>query len=88
MIVSASHFPRLVSISPQNWDDVKNIKVFLVSPTENKLIYTFDHNDKLTDNKLSFTWKRVPAKGSYTLKGIMTNKQGDVVEKNLAVEIN
>lgn len=88
LLVSSQDFPRPVSIIPDGWSNIKDIKIFLSSGGQDKLIYTFDQTDKPVDNKLTFTWRRVPEKGSYILKGVMTPKQGGVVEKHLLAEIN
>jgi 1A family penicillin-binding protein len=85
--LSTDQFPFEVSVMTYNWDNSKDLKIYLISSGEEKLIYTFDQNDTPVNNKLSFMWKRIPKKGSLGLKGIMKNKQGELIEKTLSVEI-
>ena len=87
--VKSDTYPRTFYLVPFRWDDIKDIKIYLISSTEEKLIYTFNHlEDKLFNNQLFFTWQHSPGAGSYTLHGVMTDNNGVVVEKSLGVSVN
>jgi hypothetical protein len=87
--VSGSDYPRVFYVTPFRWDYIKDIKVYLSSPGKpERFIYTFDHNDQILSGKIFFTWKTSPGPGSYTLRGVMTDKDGKSVEKILNVNVN
>jgi hypothetical protein len=78
-------FPRSISAIPFRWADIKDIKITLIGNGQNKLIYTFDHNDQLLVDKLNFTWKNSPGPGTYTLIGLMTDNNNRTATKSLEV---
>jgi 1A family penicillin-binding protein len=83
--LNENDFPRSISVIPFRWSEIKKIEVRLIGEGQNKLIYTFDHNDKLLTDKLNFTWNSSPGKGNFILTGIMTNIQGDTATKDLQI---
>ncbi|OGH93599.1 MAG: hypothetical protein A2538_05235 [Candidatus Magasanikbacteria bacterium RIFOXYD2_FULL_41_14] len=86
--LSNNNFPFTVSLTPDNWDNTEIIKIYLIGPGTNKYIYNFNHTeDSLKDGDLSFTWKTVPAVGSYQLKGVLTDKSGNNTEEILNVVV-
>ena len=86
MTIRSDDFPRSISVLPFRWSDIKNIAIQLISDGgAKKLIYTFDHNDKLLVDKLNFTWKNSPGVGSYVLSGILTDTSGKTFTKDLNV---
>lgn len=88
LALSSTDFPRSMFLNVEKWEDVKEIKVYLIGPTnEKRLVYTFDKNDVPINNKLSFSWKRVPAPGAYSLHGVMTTNNGKTTEKDLKIEL-
>jgi membrane peptidoglycan carboxypeptidase len=87
LALSTSEFPFPVGITVNNWTLIKDVKIYLISEKENRLVYTFDKADQPTDNKLSFTWKKVPLPGLYTLKGVMTDTSGNTSEKSVTISI-
>ncbi len=80
-------FPRVFTLTPFRWGDTKDIKIILVSGSIEKLIYTFDHNDKLDNNNLTFTWKHSPNTGNYQLKAVCTSKTNQTTESTIAIWI-
>ncbi len=85
--LSTTEFPFPVGITVNNWTLIKDVKIYLISEKENRLVYTFDKADQPTDNKLSFTWKKIPLPGLYTLKGVMTDTNGNSSEKSVTISI-
>lgn len=88
--INKTDFPKIVQLKPARWDDIKDIKIQLISSKNNtKNIFDFNHKeDQLTNiGLLEFTWKTFPGVGQYTLKGILTDKNGHTEEKSLVVEI-
>jgi hypothetical protein len=84
-----SDFPHTLFIEPFRWDSIRDIKVYLQGGgSTERLIYTFSPaTEKLLAEKLSFTWKNNPGNGAYTLRGVMTDTQGRVVEKILYISV-
>lgn len=81
-------FPRSMFLNVWKWDQIKDIKIYLIpSSGDKKLIYTIDKNDTFTNNRVSFTWKRAPESGSYTLRGVMAAQDGKTIEKDLKLEV-
>ncbi len=83
-------FPKVIQLKPIRWDDIKDIKIQLInSKGIIKNIFDFNHTeDSLASSGfLEFTWKNVPSVGQYKLKGILTDKNGQIQEKSLTVEI-
>jgi hypothetical protein len=90
MTLRDDDFPRSVQISPFRWDDIKDIKIFLLKAgeTTEKQIYDFNHKeDTLFGGKLAFSWKHSPGAGGYTLRALMTDKNGKTVEKSIEVNV-
>lgn len=85
--IKNADFPRAISVTPFRWSDIKDIKVQLTGNGQNKLIYTYDHNDQLLVDKLNFIWKTSPGAGNYTLTGTMTDTNGRVETKTLEVVV-
>lgn len=86
--IAGEDFPRTFHLTPFRWDAAQELKVFVKLPAEEKLLHTFNAaSDQLFNNQLFFTWKENPGAGSYTLRSVLTNKQGGTVEKNLEVLI-
>ncbi len=90
VIIQTDEFPRVMSLTPFRWDDIKQIDIYLSSTIVPlpKLIYNFNHKeDKLVNNQLTFTWKSAPLVGDYVLKAVLTDNSGKKVEKVLDVKI-
>ncbi|PIT88552.1 MAG: penicillin-binding protein [Candidatus Magasanikbacteria bacterium CG10_big_fil_rev_8_21_14_0_10_36_32] len=88
LAIKSEEFPRAMSVTPFRWNEIKDIKIYLISSNENKkLIYTFDHNDQLVMDKITFVWKNAPIKDSWTLSGVMTDENGKQITKNLEIII-
>ncbi|MCX6781823.1 MAG: penicillin-binding protein [Candidatus Magasanikbacteria bacterium] len=85
--VRSDDFPRSIGIIPFRWSDIKNIQIKLTGNDQNKLIYTFDHNDQLLVDKLNFSWKNSPGAGVYELVGLLTGVDGKTVSKTLEVRV-
>lgn len=85
--INQGDFPRLISITPFRWSDIKNIKIQLLGDEVNKLIYTFDINDNLLVNKLSFSWQNSPGAGFYKLIGTLTDNNNRTVVKEIDVVV-
>ena len=85
--IKSADFPRAISITPFRWSDIKDIKIQLTGNGQNKLIYTYDHNDQLLVDKLNFIWKNSPGAGNYTLTGTMTDTNGRVEIKTLDLNV-
>jgi len=87
MILRKGDFPRAMYLSPYRWDDIKDIKINLVTADKKKWIFTFNHiEDKLTDDgRLMFTWKNFPGVGGYTLNAVLTDNEGKVSKENLEI---
>ena len=81
-------FPKTMYLLPYRWKESKEIKIYLKSGSEEKLIYTFNKNDSLLGNKLTFTWKNFPGAGSYILRGVMTDSKGRKTEQSLNLLAN
>ena len=88
LTVKSDEFPRAMSVTPFRWDDIKDIKIFLIAGNgSRKLIYTFDHNDQLVIDKITFVWKNASVKGFWILSGVMTDNSGKQITKNLEINI-
>ncbi len=84
LTLTAVDFPRVFALSPWRWDDTKDIQIYLKMANGEKAIYNFNHaEDKLQNNQLLFTWKHSPGVGNYTLRGVLTDKDGKTSEKKL-----
>ena len=67
---------------------MEKIDIYLKSAGGEKYIYSFNHKeDALADNKLQFTWKTFPGVGNFTLRGVMKDKDGMVIERKLEVSV-
>jgi len=81
-------FPRTILITPFRWEEIKNIKIYLKSPDKSeRLIYTFDHNDKIFNNNLTLNWKNSPGTGTHSLRAEMIDNTRKTTDKRLDVEI-
>ncbi len=80
-------FPRVISLAPFRWDEIVDIKIYLSSGGDKKLIYTFNHQDKLLNNQLTFTWKNSPGDGSHALSAVLSDSSGRSSEYNLPIEV-
>jgi len=85
--IRSDDFPRSIGVTPFRWTDIKDIKITLTGNGQNKLIYTFDHNDQMLVDKLNFTWKNSPSVGTYTLVGVLTDTTGRTATKSLEVVV-
>lgn len=88
--LTKADFPKTIQLKPVRWDDVKEIKIQLISPDgKTKNIFSFNHKeDGLTSGGLlEFSWKTFPGTGKYTLKGILTDKNQHTSEQTIEVEI-
>jgi len=89
-IVNQTDFPRTVSLRVTLWNNIKNIKIQLISSAgKTKNIFDFNHQeDQLNPaGNLEFLWKNFPGTGQYTLRGILTANNGYTESKDLKVEI-
>jgi len=87
LYLNENDFPRSISIIPFRWNEIKKIEVRLTGEGQNKLIYTFDHNDNLLIDKLNFTWNSSPGKGNFILTGTITDNFGNVSQKEIQINI-
>ena len=74
-------------LEPFRWDEIKEIKIYLKSNSAEKLIYTFDYNEKLFNKKLMFIWNSYPGNGDFILRAVMTDKNNNAKEKELTVKV-
>ncbi len=88
LYLNENDFPRSISIIPFRWSEIKKIEVRLTGEGQNKLIYTFDHNDNLLIDKLNFTWNSSPGKGNFILTGTITDNFGNTSQKEIQININ
>lgn len=89
LTLAVSSFPRPFYLTPYRWDDIKEIKIYVVNAGfADKWLYTFNHaEDQLVNNQLFFTWKKGPGPGEHTLKAVLTDTSGQTAEKSLSVEV-
>lgn len=88
LAISGQEFPRPFLITPFRWDDIVDIKVYLNTSGNQRLIYTFNHtDDTLLGNQLSFTWNNNPGSGYHTLRAVMVDKAGRMQERSLEVYV-
>lgn len=85
LTLSKSDFPYTVGIKPFRWNEIKDIKIYLEGSGQKKLIYTFDKNDKLENDTISFTWRNFPGADSWTLHGILTDNFGKEFSHDLEI---
>ncbi len=86
--VVGEDFPHTFFLTPYRWDDIKDVKIFFTAENKAKrLIYTFDHLDKLFNNKLVLTMKHNPGAGTHLLQAITSDKSGNTIERNLTFTI-
>lgn len=85
LVLTKADFPYKVQVKPFKWDEIKEIKIYLRGAGTDKLIYTFDKNDKLEDNKLYFTWRNFPGAGNWILAGEMLDNSGKTYETELEI---
>jgi len=85
--LNKDNFPRAIYLIPYRWSEIKTIQIYLKSDSSEKLIYTFDQSDNLLGNKLTFTWNNYPGAGGHTLRGVMLDKKGRRLEKQLNIQV-
>ncbi|HRY37066.1 MAG TPA: penicillin-binding protein [Candidatus Magasanikbacteria bacterium] len=85
LTLSVGDYPYKVGVKPFRWDNAKNIQIYLEGFGTKKLIYTFDKNDQMENGVLSFTWKKTPGTGAWTLRGILTDNEGKTFESSLEI---
>ncbi|HNU95908.1 MAG TPA: PBP1A family penicillin-binding protein [Candidatus Magasanikbacteria bacterium] len=85
LVLTKTEFPYKISIAPFKWEEIKEIKIYLKGPGTDKLIYTFDKNDKLDNGQISFTWRNFPGAGNWVLEGKMTDNSGKTYEAKLEI---
>lgn len=85
LTLSVSDYPYKIGVKPFRWENTKNIQIYLEGFGGKKLIYTFDKNDQLENGVLSFTWKKTPGTGAWTLHGILTDNEGKTFENSLEI---
>jgi penicillin-binding protein 1C len=88
LTLAASDFPRAIYLTPFRWSDIKQIEIYLTLPTgERKLIYTFNSKSELFGNNLILTWNHSPGIGQSTLTAVVTAKDGNETQTDLAVTV-
>ncbi|MFH1790236.1 MAG: penicillin-binding protein [bacterium] len=85
--LSFNDFPRSIMLEPFRWEDAEFLYIYLTSGSVEKLIYTFDKEDKLFAKRLMFTWNNYPGSGDYILRGLMIDGQGRTNTRNLDVVV-
>ncbi len=85
LVLTKTDFPYKVQVKPFKWDEIKEIKIYLRGTETDKLIYTFDKNDKMEDNKIYFTWRNFPGAGNWILVGEMLDNSGKTYETKLEI---
>ncbi|MDO8509850.1 MAG: Ig-like domain-containing protein, partial [bacterium] len=86
--VQKDSFPRKLYLLPFRWDAAEKLDVYLTTDGNKKLIYTFKSSeDKPTDSGLSFSWKHYPGAGEYTMTGELVDKSGNIMTKDLMIEV-
>jgi 1A family penicillin-binding protein len=86
-VLKQSDFPKTFYLDVFRWDDIDNIKVYLVADGVERLVYTFDKNDELQEGNLEFIWKKIPDIGDYVLKAVMTDKNNKVLTSELKTAV-
>lgn len=84
--VSGSDFPRGMYLNTFRWEDIQEVKIYLVGNGNRRLIYTFNHSEPLQNNKLFFAWRTFPGPGEHTLSAEMSDNAGRIVTKDLGVK--
>lgn len=88
LTLSATDFPRVMSLSPTRLEATVNIVVYLDTAGTEKKIYTFiPGQDPFVSGLFSFTWKNSPGVGDHTLRAVLTDTDGRTVEKDLEVKV-
>ncbi len=86
LTLTKEDFPRSITLLPFRWNETKDLKVYLTSGTNKKLIYIFNsRDDKPTTGRLMFTWKNFPGVGEHVLTGEMTDNNGNIKTYDLVV---
>lgn len=87
LTLTKEDFPRSISIIPFRWEEIKDLKIYLTTGINKRLIYTFFSNeDTPSSGRLMFTWKNYPGTGQHVLTGEMTNKTGITQTHDLIIE--
>ncbi|MFA5175455.1 MAG: PBP1A family penicillin-binding protein [Patescibacteria group bacterium] len=86
--LSEDAYPRPFLLSPFRWEEVKDIKIYLGETNSRRLIYTFKpEEDKIENGHLSFTWQHSPGKGISILTAVLTDKNNNIEERDLEVNV-
>lgn len=81
-----SDFPRILRLGMYRWDEARDLKIFLYGSGVAKYIYNFrPSEDKLENGQLKFEWKTFPGAGTYQIKGVLTDKNGQISEHVLNI---
>jgi membrane peptidoglycan carboxypeptidase len=83
----SSDFPKTFSLSPFRWDEIKDVKVLLISGSKQKTLKTFSNSDSLSSGALIVSIDQSPPKGTHTLKAIATDATGKISEKEITITI-
>ena len=83
LALSPADFPRAMYLNTFRWKEIKEVKIFL----DDKLIYTFNSNEKLEGKKLMFIWKHAPNTGVHNLRAVISDNTNLTSQKELQVEI-
>lgn len=80
-------YPRVITLLPFRWTDSKELRVYLTTGTNKRLIYTFSSNEDIPSaGRLSFTWKNFPGAGEHILTGELINKDGSTQIHELTIK--
>ncbi|MDO8626430.1 MAG: penicillin-binding protein [Candidatus Magasanikbacteria bacterium] len=86
--LTAEDFPRAMLLKPYQWDNIKDIQIYLKTDITERAIFNFNHaEDKVVNGQLMFTWRKSPGFGSHTLRAVLTDKDGRKIEKVLNIEV-
>lgn len=86
--LKVADYPRAFYLNVQKFGDVETLKIYLVTGSKEKLVYTFfGKEDVPQGGKLNFIWQKIPAEGNYTLRAEMVDNNGKITNKNLQVVV-
>ncbi len=89
LAVDSTDFPHPFLLTPYRWDEIKDSKIYLTAEKgTRKLIYTFDHADKLVNKQLVLNLRRNPGPGTHLLEAITTDTSGRTTEDQLTFTTN
>jgi hypothetical protein len=87
LTLTKDDYPRSITLLPFRWNDSKELKIYLTTGTNKRLIYTFNtRDDKPTTARLTFTWKNYPGIGEHVLTGELVDNEGNVKTHELVVK--